>query len=77
MADLTITVPDPAVPRVQAAFGRTLGTLDGNGDPRDATTDEVRGVIVSFLEETVQRIEKQDAAQTAADAIVGVGATAT
>lgn len=75
MADLTITVPDPAVARVQAAFGKSLGTVDGSNVPRDATTEEVRQAIVQFLEDTVTRIDKRDAAATASDAVTDVGAS--
>ena len=75
MADLTITIPDPAVPRVRAAFGKALGLVDGNDDPRDATTEEVRQAIIQFLEDTVTRIDRNVASTAAADAVAGVGAT--
>jgi hypothetical protein len=52
MADLTITVPDPAVPRIRAAVGRAM--LLG----RDATTAEVQTFIRSALKQAVIELER-------------------
>lgn len=69
MAQLTITVPDPAVARVRVAMGKILGLQ------RDATVDEVRQFIVDTLTEYVQRQEIADARQAAKDAATDLGAT--
>lgn len=70
MADLTITVPDPQVPRVQAAVGLYLGL------GRDATAQEVRNFLVDTLKQTVRKGEVGDAAQTADDNFVPPDVTA-
>lgn len=69
MASLTITVPDPQVPRVQAALGEVM--LLG----RDATSDEVRQFIVDNLKQVVRSVETQDAEETARATVVDIDAT--
>ena len=73
MADLIITVPDPVVPRVQAAFGKRQRLKDGNGDPRDATAEEVRQVLVGIIERVVITVEGDEAAAAARDGVTPVG----
>lgn len=75
MAQLTITVPDAQVPRVQTAFGAVLDLRDGNGDLRDATADEVRQYLVDKLKQIVRLHESQEATETAVAAVVDVDAT--
>lgn len=75
MAELTITVPDPEVPRVQTAMGILLGFVDGNDDPRDATAEEVRQYLVDKLIGVVKKQEQREAGATAAGAITPINAT--
>lgn len=75
MAQLTITVPDPQVPRVQAAMGKLLELRDGNGDIRDATAEEVRQYLVDKLKQVVFTQEKRDAAGAAEAGVTEVDAT--
>ncbi len=49
MANLTVTIPDPVVPRIQLAFGRR----DINGVWVPATLAEVRDEIKAFLRSRV------------------------
>lgn len=69
MATLSITVPDPQVPRVQTAIGFYLGL------GRDATADEVRGVLVNLLTQVVRRTEADQAALAAEQSFTDIGAT--
>jgi hypothetical protein len=59
MAELTITLNDAHVPRVQTAMGALLGVTDGNGDPRDATAEEIRQHLVDYLKDRVLKMEMQ------------------
>lgn len=52
MADLLITVPDVAVPRIKTAVGKA------EGFGRDATTSEVQAFIRKELKEAVVRYER-------------------
>lgn len=51
MATLSITVPDPQVPRIQAAIGIYLSL------GRDATASEVQEVLVDTLTTIVRKTE--------------------
>lgn len=75
MAELTITVPDPQVPRVQAALGNVLSLVDGNGDRRDATAEEARQFLVDELKNIVAAHERAVAASVATGAVVAIDAT--
>jgi hypothetical protein len=77
MAALTITVPDPQVPRVQAAVGRAIGLIDGQNppQPRDATADEVRQYLVDLLVQVTRREELRDAVITAEAGVSDIDAT--
>jgi len=55
MATLTITVPDPQVPRIQTAVGTYLSL------GRDATADEVRQLLVNQLTQIVRSVEVTEA----------------
>lgn len=59
MADLTITVPDPQVPRIQDAIGYQLQL------GRPATTEEVRQFIVLQLTNAVRAAEIAEARDSA------------
>lgn len=72
MAELTITVPDPQVPRIQAAFGTRLGLVDGANLPRDATTEEVRQQLIQHLQGVVLAEERKPAIEAAADAVTPI-----
>lgn len=52
MATLTITAPDPAVPRIRAMVGKAMNL------GRDATTPEVEQHILRSLKEDVVRYER-------------------
>jgi len=51
MADITITIPDASVPRVQDAFTRALG--------RVATVADVKAYIINDLKQLVRNNEHQ------------------
>ncbi len=53
MADLTLTLNDAHVPRIQAAFGTVLG-LDG-----DATAEDVRQHLIAYMKDVVERHERR------------------
>lgn len=74
MATLTITVPDGQVARVRTAIGSALNLVDGNGDPRDATADEVRQYLVDTLKAQVRAEEEDAAADAARSAVTDVDA---
>ena len=59
MATLTITIPDPQVPRVQTAVGLYLSL------GRDATAQEVQDFLVDTLKETVRKGEVNQAREDA------------
>jgi len=67
MAQLTITIDDAHVPRVQTAMGLLLGVTDANGDPRDATAEEVRQHLVDYLKDRVLKMEMQANVPTQVD----------
>lgn len=75
MATLTLTIPDPQVPRVQAAFGEILELIDGNGDRRDATAEEVRVFLVGKLKQYVRSQEARAASDAAGAAVTDVDVT--
>ena len=72
MAELTITVPDGQVARIQAAMGKRLGT-ETDGVARDATSEEIRQACVDYLIENVRHQERADA--QAAVVVTDIGAT--
>jgi hypothetical protein len=73
MADLTITVDDQHLPRVKAGIGAHMKLLDENGDPRDATADEMRAFLVDYVIKVVRLAERD--AQRRAIAITDIGAS--
>ncbi|WP_455363579.1 hypothetical protein [[Eubacterium] cellulosolvens] len=75
MATLTVTVPDAQVPRVQAAMGAYLQTLDGSLNPRDATAEEVRQYLVDHLIAVVVKQEQKTAEADARLTVTPIGAT--
>ena len=75
MATLTVTVPDPQVPRVQAALGKHLQLFDGSLNPRDATAEEVRQWLVDQLIAVVVKQEQIDAVADARATVTPIGAT--
>lgn len=75
MGTLTVNTTTAQDTRILAAVGKQHGFVDGNGDPRDATPAEVKGVVIQFLKELVLRQERQDAANIAADAVTEITPT--
>jgi hypothetical protein len=75
MAQLIITVPDPEVPRVQAAMGSLLSLVDQDDNPRGATAEEVRQYLVDMLIGRVTKEEQRVAGATAANAVAPITAT--
>ena len=69
MTTLTVTVPDPQVPRIQTAMGAHLRL------GRDATAEEVRQQLVDYLKGVVFHEEASAASDTARDAVTVVDAT--
>jgi len=53
MATLTISTTAPQDARIVAAYGKYLGTTDGNGDPRNATAAEVKQAIINNIKQVV------------------------
>lgn len=73
MGTLTINTTTAQDARIQAAFGARLGTVDGNGDPRDATGAEVRAEIVNLIKTIVLQYEKNEAAVAAEAGVTDLG----
>lgn len=61
MANLTITVPDAAIARIQAAFGHTDSTV-APAVVTLATLAEIREAIKGFVRSKVQNYESNQAA---------------
>lgn len=74
MANLTIPVPDPFVPRIQAAFGklRSLKEVDGI-TPRVATQAEVIEEVRQYMKGVV--IDQEGAALKTAVVVPDTGIT--
>ena len=72
MGTLTINTTAPQDTRLQAAFGKRLGTVDGNGDARVATGSEIKGEVINLLRKIVANFEKDEAAQIAKDAVTDI-----
>ena len=53
MATLTINTTAPQDARIIAAYGKFLGTVDGNGDPRNATAAEVKTAVINNIKQVV------------------------
>ena len=53
MATLTITTTAPQDARIVSAYGKFLGTVDGNGDPRNATGAEVKQAVINSIKQVV------------------------
>ena len=64
MATLTLTIPDPQVPRIQAALGTYLGL------GRDANATEVQDFLVEVLKDATRKGEVLAAKQGAEDGFV-------
>lgn len=73
MGTLTINTTAGQDARIQAAFGARLATVDGNGDPRDATGAEVKDEIVNLIKTIVLQYEKNEAARTAEAGVTDLG----
>jgi len=72
MGTLTINTTAPQDTRIVAAFGKRLGTVDGNGDARDATGAEVRDEIINIMRKIVLQVEKAEAEAAAAAAVTDI-----
>jgi hypothetical protein len=59
MADMTITIPDQDVPRVQEAYGSILNKRDAQGNPRPATPAEVDKAITDWLHQSTLDYERR------------------
>jgi hypothetical protein len=75
MATLTVTVPDPQVPRVQTAIGRELQLFDAGLNRRDATAEEVRQYLVDQLKAVVVKQEQIIAVADARGTVTPIDAT--
>jgi len=69
---LTINTTAPQDARIQAAFGKRLGTVDGNGDPRDATGSEIKDEVINLLRKIVRQQEQAEARVTAEAAVTDI-----
>jgi hypothetical protein len=75
MGTLTINTTAPQDARIVAAFGKRLGTVDGNGDARDATSAEVKDELISLIRKIVVNHEKEVAKAAAAAAVADLSIT--
>ena len=57
MATVTITTDATQDARLGPAFGDLLGLRNGSGQPRNATTAEVKTWLITQLRQTVQNYE--------------------
>ena len=70
MAQITIDVPDAQIPRVRAAFAKRLDI-----PVADVDVAEVKGALIDILKTIVRSSEQDEAARTAAQAVVDVDPT--
>jgi len=75
MAVMTITTTAANAARVVTAFGNKLGTVDGNGDPRDATAQEVKDAVIAHMKGVVRTFETAAVVTAAADGVVDIEPT--
>lgn len=78
--NLSITVPDAQLPRVQTAARATFGRVDdGAGGLRDMTNAEIverlRQEVISMIKQLAQRSERKAAVLAAEAPIIDVSAT--
>lgn len=73
MANLTITIPDAVIPRVQTAFGRTVSSGPLGAQPTrvhvDATLTEVQAQVKAWVKQKVQAYEGDLANQVKSDSV--------
>ncbi len=69
MPQLTINTTTAQANRIAKAFGKVLGLVDGDENPRNATAAEIKAHTIQFLKDTVKRVEQNDAAETAREAV--------
>lgn len=65
MGQMTITTTAQQDQRIIAAFGRLLGTVDAQGNPRNATAAEIKATIIDYIRSTVHTYETQRAIELA------------
>lgn len=71
MPQLIINTTAAQANRISAAFGKALG-LTLEGDPpidRGATAPEIKAHVIQFIKDTVKRVEQNDAAEMAREAV--------
>lgn len=61
MADLTLTVNDTHIPRIQAAFGEMLG-LEG-----DATAEDIRQYLIAYMKDVTINYEQRQLVPSSLD----------
>jgi hypothetical protein len=59
MGSFTITTTAAQDARLVVAYGTYLGTVDGNGDPRNATGAEIKANIIASIKGIVLSQEKK------------------
>lgn len=75
MGTLTITTTAPQDVRLIAAYTDLIKPLDGNGDPRNATAEEIKARVIQGIKSVVHGFETHEAAALAADAIIPIEPT--
>ena len=75
MVSMTITTTSAQDTRLVAAYTDLLQPVDGSGDPRNATSAEIKARVIQDIKGVVHGFETREAAATAADAIVPIEPT--
>jgi len=65
MPTMTITTTAEQAQRVSAAVGNHLQLVNGSGQPRNATAEEIRQFVIAELRGIVLRYERKTAEQAA------------
>lgn len=61
MATVTITTTAPQDARLAPAYGYKLGLKDASGNPRNATTADVKAYLIDVLQADVRNYEYEQA----------------
>jgi len=65
MPTISFDVTIPQGQRIAAVLGKKMNLRDVDGNPRDATTQEVRQWVITFVRSEVLNYERQVALQQA------------
>ncbi len=70
MPSLTITLSVPAAARLRKSLGDAKGFNDNDGNPLDATLDDIKEYIIEDLRQLIRASEKRAAVAAATSGVV-------